>query len=335
MSSDAPQRRWPDDALPPVEAPNASFIIQLFVIPAVIVGVIVMVWMLFNWLAQMGNDPLSYVKALERNNEARWQAAVNLADALRDPRNVELKRNEAVAERLAGILDAEIEAHRTDKNSRLLRVYLCNALGDFTVPQVVPPLVRAATAPQDDDEKYVRFAAIKGLTVFASGLPGGQSHTTSQILPVMLAAASDAEPLVRSTAAFALGALGGKQAIDRLSQLLNDAYPNVRYNAALMLASHGQIAAARVLVEMLNPKNTVPLVSEEAQSERDAKRETILFNALRAVKKLAGKNPTANLVELRSAIVELKSADVEPRVQVEAADVLKDLERRAPLAKAG
>ena len=169
-SPESPRRISPEDTLPPVEPPIATFIIQLFVVPAVIVAIIVLVWTLFNWLAQMGNDPMSFVRSLERNNEARWQAAVNLADALRDPRNVALKQNTVVAQKLADILTTEIETNPADKSSLQLRVYLCNALGEFTVPVVVPALIRAATAGKEPDEKYVRFAAVKGLAVFAGNL---------------------------------------------------------------------------------------------------------------------------------------------------------------------
>jgi len=76
----------PDDALPPVEPPSAGFILQLFVVPGVIVVVVVTVWLMFNWLAHMGNDRDAYVRDLSRNNEARWQAAFNLANALRAER---------------------------------------------------------------------------------------------------------------------------------------------------------------------------------------------------------------------------------------------------------
>ena len=96
------------------------------------------------------------------------------------------------------------------------------------MPEVVPALIRAATAGQEPDEKYVRFAAIKGLAVFAGNLKPGDSKLRAEIEPVMLKASSDDEPLVRSTAAFALGALGGDKAIERLKQLLVDANPNVR-----------------------------------------------------------------------------------------------------------
>ena len=54
--------------------------------PGIIVVVVVMIWVMFNWLAQMGNDRDAFVRALSRNNEARWQAAFNLANALRAER---------------------------------------------------------------------------------------------------------------------------------------------------------------------------------------------------------------------------------------------------------
>ena len=44
--ADLPQRPAPispNDALPPVEPPSAGFIVQLFVIPAVIVAIIIIV----------------------------------------------------------------------------------------------------------------------------------------------------------------------------------------------------------------------------------------------------------------------------------------------------
>ncbi len=94
MSSDPPAVRAfsPDDALPPVEPPSAGFIVQLFVVPGVIVVVVVMIWVMFNWLAQKGNDRDAFVRALSRNNEARWQAAFNLANALRAERDANSPR---------------------------------------------------------------------------------------------------------------------------------------------------------------------------------------------------------------------------------------------------
>ena len=135
----SPEQSSAQDNLPPVQAPSGAFVLQLFIVPAVIVGVIAMLYGLFFWWGQVRSDDAEkYVQALERDNQARWQAAVNLADALRDPRNVELKKNADIAAKLASVLEREIEAGQTDKSALQLRIYLCHALGEFQVPDGVP-----------------------------------------------------------------------------------------------------------------------------------------------------------------------------------------------------
>src|SRR5690349_22747092 len=99
-----------DDALPPVEPPNAGFIVQLFVVPGIIVVIIVMVWLVFNWVARTSNDPQQYIHALRRDHASRWQAAVNLANALRldDAQGKQLRQDSQLARELASILDGEV-----------------------------------------------------------------------------------------------------------------------------------------------------------------------------------------------------------------------------------
>src|SRR5205085_12501700 len=113
-TSSPPKSLSSEDVLPPVEPPSAGFILQLFVIPGVIVAIIVLVWLLFSHLAQMGrSDPEAYIAALDRNNEARWQAAFNLANDLRNekgPQYEALRNNRNLAKRLGDILQREIEA---------------------------------------------------------------------------------------------------------------------------------------------------------------------------------------------------------------------------------
>src|SRR3982751_2877887 len=64
--------------LPPVEAPSAGFIVQLFVIPAVVVAVVVVVWLLFGKLAGGERDAMDYVRLL-RSPDANWRAATRAA----------------------------------------------------------------------------------------------------------------------------------------------------------------------------------------------------------------------------------------------------------------
>ena len=55
-------RHLPD--LPPVEPPSAGFVVQLFVIPAVVVVVVIIVWLLFGKLAGGERDAMEYVRQL-------------------------------------------------------------------------------------------------------------------------------------------------------------------------------------------------------------------------------------------------------------------------------
>src|SRR5690242_4176808 len=93
----------PDDALPPVEPPSAGFLVQLFVIPGVIVVIIVVVWLLFSWLANMGNDPAQYIKKLRGNAETRFQAASNLAGSLNGEAGNKIKSDPKEATDLAAV----------------------------------------------------------------------------------------------------------------------------------------------------------------------------------------------------------------------------------------
>ena len=73
MSSSEPRPpATPDDALPPVQPPDAGFLVQLFVIPGVIVLIILAVWGGIHWLASSAQDPESFVRALSRPTSGRW-----------------------------------------------------------------------------------------------------------------------------------------------------------------------------------------------------------------------------------------------------------------------
>ncbi|HEX4130867.1 MAG TPA: HEAT repeat domain-containing protein [Pirellulales bacterium] len=330
--SQSPQsapRFSPDNALPPVEPPSATFILQLFLIPAAIVAIIVCVWLAFNWLAQRGSDPYDYLQALERDSAVRWQAAVNLADALRDARHADLKHNRAVIQRLVAITDREIDAGLTDEDSLKLRVYLCNALGEFAEPEaVLPVLLKAASTQRHESERFVRFAAIKAIAVLLNSSPDFDRRGHREVLDVLLKASDDPEPVIRSTAAFALGAYGGDEAQQRLERLLNDAYPDVRYNAATTLARLGNAAAVPVLVEMLDPKSSAGIAAEEEEGAREYKQTTIYVNALRAAGDLAQSAQAEQFDTLREAIERLRACHPTGAVDVQARDALRALDGR-------
>jgi hypothetical protein len=286
--AESDRRTYSPDTLPPVEPPSAGFLVQLFLVPALIVGIIVSVWLSFHWLAQLGNDPQAYVRTLRRNTEGRWQAALNLANDLRGPGGAALKADTALAGELASILADEMKSGRpigsghSAEQSRTLCVYLCRALGEFTVAEAAAPLVIRA---EDPAEPEIARAAVEALAVLATNLTavGGKFTDQAAVTAAVLVDTRSGDDGLRSSATYALGVVGGAGAQERLEVLCDDPADDVRYNAALGLARLGDPAAYDTLTEMLSlPDVAAPAGEPEAQAER-YKRAMVVVNALKGV----------------------------------------------------
>lgn len=301
-----------DELLPPVEPPSAGFIIQLFVVPAVIVLCVVLLWLLVTTLATQGDqDPTKIVAALRSSNQARWQKAEELATMLRpdlEQRYPGLKSNQDLASQLAQLLDEEIEAQLDDDNSVKLRYFLCRVLGEFYVDDGLPALLRAA---RDDEEILVRRAAINAISVLSSGLRKQEPPLTlddPQLVETLASLANEQEDLIRSEVAFTLGVLtmdaeADPQLTAELELLVEDLYSDARYNAALGLARSGNLKALGAVAEMFDPEALkLNIAGEKILSLQVAKRNKILDNALRAAKSLQEKNAGADLTPLKNAV---------------------------------
>ncbi|HTQ38849.1 MAG TPA: HEAT repeat domain-containing protein [Pirellulales bacterium] len=317
----------PDDALPPVEPPSAGFLVQLFLIPGLIVAIIVVVWLLFHWLAQMGNDPREYVKKLRGNNEVRWQAAVNLAGVLHGSAGDEIKRDAAVATDLGQILSDEIAAASTDERSINLRIYLCRALGEFQVEAALPPLLTAAATQHSDVEIGVRRAAVHGLASLAANLQAAQpGWKNSELVATLITDSKSDVDNLRAESAFALGVLDDVQATQRLTQMLDDPHPDARFNAATGLALQGNQAALPVLLEMLDADQH--LATEEEQPENRREKEALVnISGLKALAQLADANSTVDLSQAQPAVERLAKSDI-PEIRENAVALREKLQRR-------
>jgi HEAT repeat protein len=324
-----------DDSLPPVEPPSAGFILQLFVVPGMIVLIIVMVWLMFNWLARPEADPESYVRALGRDNEARWQAANNLANALTSERSKgqqTLATDAGLVRRLSRILEGEIDAGSMEDKSITFRTYLCRAVGEFSVPDGLPVLLKAANTSRNENEVWVRLAALEAIALLVENVRAvDPAHPldNAQFDETLLKAADDDDSRVRTRAAVGLGVVGSPELLARLRQMLADGYPDVRYGAATRLAVRADATAQEVLVEMLDPDQRAGIDVEKEEASRDQKRASILINALRAAQQLSAANRTADLDPLKRAIEKLLSAKIGAEIRVEATAVLRDLSARA------
>ena len=314
MSSPEPAPPKPDlddRPLPQIEPPSAGFLLQLFIIPMIIVGIIVMVWLMFSWLAHMGSNPRELVRDLKKPNEASWQRALTLADLLRNPAHEELKSDVAMASELAAVLDSQLDQESFDETSIRLRMFLCRALGEFKVPEALSPILRAATLERNPSELDVRRTALEAVAVYANNNPGASLSEDKACMDALIAASrersevaaeKDARADLRSTAAYVLGVIGGDAALERLVILLDDPYTNARYNAATGLCRHGDTRAIPVLSEMLDPENQESGASEEHESGRDWKRLQVINTGIRSAAQLAEHHSADDLEPVRDAL---------------------------------
>lgn len=329
MATTSNQPINPDDSLPPVEPPSAAFLVQLFLVPGVIVAIIVCVWLAFHWLAHLGNDPQAYVRTLRRANEGRWQAALNLANDLRGPNGSGLKADVKLASELGSILDDEVGSGRTGEQSETLRLYLCRALGEFSVPEAAPALVRRVNANDDDPTTQ---AAIEAIAVLATNLQnaGRSFENRDDVVAAVLAATTSANSRVRDACGFTLGVLGGERSIDGLLRLVGDPSADVRSNAALGLARLGQPDAYDTLSEMLALEDVYldeKTPDDKMQSER-YKRALVVVNALRGITMLidaTNDGPPSGVIR---KIEELQQDSV-AEVRSSAKAVIKKIDRLA------
>jgi HEAT repeat protein len=293
-----------DELLPPVEPPSAGFIIQLFVIPAVIVAAVVAIWFVIESLARRGEqDPAVIVKALKSNNQARFQQAKELADMLRLPqRYPEMKVSHDLSHQIAEYVDELVAAGRPEDAEVTMRIFLVTALGEFHVEDGLPALLNAA---QNDPERDVRRRAINAIAVLAgamAGLKPPQPLQSDALTEALLKLADDQDELVRSETTFAIGVVAGAPDADprlaeKLVELADDPYTDARFNAAAALARLGSPAAPAAVAEMFDvdslesslsgEKALTAEVTEEALAAQKAfKRNMILSSALKSTNQL-------------------------------------------------
>ena len=338
---DTPDKISPSDTLPEVSPPSAGFLVQLFVIPGIIVLVIVMVWLLFNWLAFMGGDPQSYLAEMRQNKANSWQQAYNLSEELRQN---EQHRHDAVlaasiADFLGDLLDQPLppatggrQQFQRDPRSEEIRRrgFLCKTLGEFYVTDAaLPVLIRAASTHDEEDDLRVRLAALEAIALLAENAKDRTALQDPALMALLLEASQNPDHKIRLRAAFGLAAVGSDEAVGRLQQMLDEPqHVDVHYNVATGLARHGNIACIDMLQEMLNPDEPRSVADEPSDDARQFKRTMILLNGLKAIRRLAEVNGTADLSSLIGPVQKLADSALARQVRVEAKLTLAALQQR-------
>jgi hypothetical protein len=350
-----PEKRSPDDVLPSVEPPTAGFILQLFLIPLLIVSIIVVLWMLFSWLAEFGkSDPQALVREIKRTGN--WQQAYELAGVLSspDPASDELRQDSELAQSLAKLLqddlDQPLSADVATNEPRIkLRMYLTRTLGWFETADSLPVLTQAVSQEKEPIEIDVRLSALESVAILAKQLGPEQIRANDALMTAVLDAsrATDDAPAspetgyrphgeLRAVAAYSLGVIGGEEASRRLEIMLGDPYANARYNAVTGLCRLGDEGAIPGLAEMLDPDNDEAVKDESKETLQDRKRVQVLKSAMQATLELAEKNPQADLSSVKQALQKLAKSDL-PKItarqvkiglQLNAQETLKRLEAK-------
>ena len=158
----------PEKGLPPVAPPSGKFIAQLFLVPLLIVGVVVLLVSFFFWLMGDRSDPSKLLSQLDSPNvDVRWRAASEFAQKLkRDP---DLASSPKVALQLCTLLrqaldqfgrvekdaaaPADSKARQTFLEKRKDIQFLSPCLGNLIIPTGAPLLGEVALRTSDSDPK--------------------------------------------------------------------------------------------------------------------------------------------------------------------------------------
>ena len=282
--------------LPPVEAPSAGFIVQLFVIPAVVVAVVIVVWLLFGKLAGGERDAREYVRLL-RSPEANWRAAFELASLIQNDARL------ASDPELLGEL-SDLLAHDLDKDDNpKLTQYVTLTLGAFRTIDArsasgrpVDPIAVLSRALEPSRPGPVRIAAAASLAKHAARLEG-QLDDPRAVHALEEAGAggggeAEGDNELRQMAVYALGFFGGEPAAAILRERIHDPDRFVRYNAAIALGRRGDPSARGTLREMLSTTDLGKVLTFDSDLEKQNKIESIQLESLQALQaSIAGGHP--------------------------------------------
>jgi hypothetical protein len=310
--------------LPPVEPPSAGFVVQLFLIPALVVVVVIIVWLLFGKLAGGERDAMEYVRQL-RSPNANWRLAFELASLIQNDPTI--AADPKLLGELTDLLSRELDRNEDPE----LMQYLALTIGAFRTLEAttengrkVDPLDTLARALEPKYNTAIRIAAAASLAKQAARVEG--SLTGSPVIKNLGEAARAGEPELRQIAVYALGFFGGAETREILrSRLQQDENRFVRYNAAIALARHGDVAAASTLREMLSTSGLSSVIELPGTTEKQNKVESIELEALGALRFSITEHHPELATALKPEVEELTRSGL-VSVRSQALEVLQNLQ---------
>jgi HEAT repeat protein len=276
--------------------------VQFFLIPLLVVGATVLVYIGFRSLLSDDRSVEEYLTDIRSGgSNRRWPAAYELSRLMADPEFV--RREEA-------ILGPELtKAFGESKNDDpRVRQYLALTLGRLTPP--LPAETRQVLVDAlNDKDSQTRISAIWAL---------GSTGEASVAADIERQYQSD-DAGVRKMVVYALGSMPVAVGNETLVKALEDPEPDVQWNAAIALARHGRHEGVPVLRRMLDRAYVERNVTRQPQArdEVDPVGE-VMISGLRAIAAL--KEGT-----LSEQVKALSTEDQNLKVRQAALDALKAL----------
>jgi HEAT repeat protein len=289
--------REPATRNPLVAAPALA--VQFFLIPLAVVAVAVVVYMGFRSIVADARSPQDYLTEIRRGgSDRRWPAAYELSRLMADPK---VRADRTLAPAL-------VKAFQQSTGDPQVRRYLALAIGRLD-PPLPPDAVADLSNALDDPDSQTRISVIWAL---------GSSRDPAVVARLMpLYSAPDGDAGIRKMVVYALGALPGTAQIDTLRTALQDAAPDVRWNAAVALARHGNRDGVPVLRQMLDRAYVEQAVTRDVRQDDDQDPiADVMISGLRAAATLRDES-------LRPSVTTLSEHDRSLRVREAALEALK------------
>ena len=276
--------------------------VQFFLIPLLVVSAMVLVYIGFRSLLSEDRSAEEYLTDIRSGgSNRRWPAAYELSRLMGDPEFV--KREEAI---LAPELTKAFADSKNDDPK--VRQYLALALGRLTPP--LPPETRQLLVEAlNDKDSQTRISAI-----WALGSTG-----ESSVAADLERQYQSEDPGVRKMAVYALGSMPVDAGNDTLVKALEDAEPDVQWNAAIALARHGRHEGVPVLRRMLDRAYVERNVTRQQQPREDVDPVgEVMISGLRAIAALKE-------AALSDQVKALSTDDQSVKVRQAAIETLKNL----------
>ncbi len=305
----------PKDTAPPededlTEEPRGAgrLIARFFLLPLLVVGAAVAIFLVFNLMTFERRSPRDYLAEVRGGTASRrWQAAFELSRSLG---SMAPEERAALAAETLRVFEGLSEKRPDDVP---VRRYLVLVLGRLGERAAVPALLGAARDADPDTALYA---------VWALGKIGDPAAVDA-----VLETSTSEDAGARKMAAYVLGQLGDARAIPRLRVLAEDRTADVRWNAAIALAQLHDRSGLPVLRSMID--RAALARQAEISSEQT---EAAMINALKALALLRDSETLSMLDALAKSDPNLRVREAARKAaDATRGKAAKRLERRAPV----